>query len=73
MNNLMSYCGLVDAKIRASDKDLPVKAVTSIVEIAWAVHHYFMLVEVDILIRYVLNIYEIRQLRKFEFKYILIQ
>ena len=23
MNNLMSYCGLVDAKIRASDKDLP--------------------------------------------------
>ena len=23
-NNLMSYCGLVDAKIRASDKDLPV-------------------------------------------------
>jgi len=24
MNNLTSYCGLVDAKIRASDKDLPV-------------------------------------------------
>ena len=24
MNNLKSYCGLVDAKIRASDKDLPV-------------------------------------------------
>ena len=24
MNNLSSYCGLVDAKIRASDKDLPV-------------------------------------------------
>ena len=24
MNNLPSYCGLVDAKIRASDKDLPV-------------------------------------------------
>ena len=23
MNNLSSYCGLVDAKIRASDKDLP--------------------------------------------------
>ena len=23
MNNLWSYCGLVDAKIRASDKDLP--------------------------------------------------
>ena len=26
MNNLLSYCGLVDAKIRASDKDLPVSA-----------------------------------------------
>ena len=24
MNNLSSYCGLVDAKIRASDKNLPV-------------------------------------------------
>ena len=24
INNLLSYCGLVDAKIRASDKDLPV-------------------------------------------------
>ena len=23
MNNLLSYCGSVDAKIRASDKDLP--------------------------------------------------
>ena len=25
MNNLLSYCGLVDAKIRTSDKDLPVQ------------------------------------------------
>ena len=24
MSNLSPYCGLVDAKIRASDKDLPV-------------------------------------------------
>ena len=24
MNNLLSYCGFIDAKIRASDKDLPV-------------------------------------------------
>ena len=24
MNNLSSYCGSVDAKIKASDKDLPV-------------------------------------------------
>ena len=28
MNNFLSYCGLVDAKIRASDKDLPVKAIS---------------------------------------------
>jgi hypothetical protein len=27
MNNLLSYCGLVDAKIRASDKDLPVTSI----------------------------------------------
>ena len=27
MNNLLSYCGLVDAKIRASDKDLPVSLI----------------------------------------------
>ena len=26
MNNLLSYCGLVDAKKEASDKDLPVPA-----------------------------------------------
>ena len=25
MNNLLSYCGLVDARIRASNKDLPVQ------------------------------------------------
>ena len=24
-NNLLSYCGLIDAKIKASDKDLPVQ------------------------------------------------
>ena len=28
MNNLLSYRGLVDARIRASDKDLSVKFVT---------------------------------------------
>ena len=33
MNNLSSYCGLVDAKIRASDKDLPVFAEVSSTEI----------------------------------------
>ena len=26
MNNILSYCGLVGARIRASNKDLPVKA-----------------------------------------------
>ena len=25
MNNLLSYCGLVDARITGSDKDLPVR------------------------------------------------
>ena len=30
MNNLSSYCGLVDAKIRASDKDLPVLLTTEV-------------------------------------------
>ena len=25
MNNLLSYCGLTNTKIRASDKDLPVQ------------------------------------------------
>ena len=29
MNNLSSYCGLLDAKIRASDKDLPVQEYVS--------------------------------------------
>ena len=27
INNLLSYCGLVDARIRASEKDLPVSSV----------------------------------------------
>ena len=30
VNNLLSYCGLVDAKIRASDKDLPVTGLSPI-------------------------------------------
>ena len=32
MNNLSSYCGLVDAKIEASDKDLPVLKTLNIEE-----------------------------------------
>ena len=39
MKDLMSYCGLVDAKIRASDKDLPVLQMTNLrwklCEILW--------------------------------------
>ena len=27
MNNLLSYCGLVDARINASEKDLPAKEI----------------------------------------------
>ena len=30
MNNLLSYCGLIDVKIRTSDKDLPVQNVQPI-------------------------------------------
>ena len=33
MNNLLSYCGLVDAKIRASDKDLLVIFIISYISI----------------------------------------
>ena len=32
MNNVSSYCGLVDAKIRASDKYLPVQAAIQLEE-----------------------------------------
>ena len=28
MNNLLSYCGLTDARMRASEKDLPVLQIT---------------------------------------------
>ena len=35
MNNLSSYCGLVDAKIRASDKDLLVFNVWKVVGTLW--------------------------------------
>ena len=34
MNNLLSYFGLVDAKIRASDKDLPVLPIAAVLSIA---------------------------------------
>ena len=30
MNNLLSYCGLVDARISASEKDLPVQLLSNL-------------------------------------------
>ena len=32
MNNLLSYCGLIDAKIKASDKDLPVLSIDTLTD-----------------------------------------
>ena len=39
MNNLLSYCGLVDAKMRASDKHLPVIGLTELPNSGWAKAH----------------------------------
>ena len=33
MNNLLSYFGLVDARIRASEKDLPVNEIIDIISV----------------------------------------
>ena len=33
INNLLSYCGLIDAKIRASEKDLPVVMIKTVWQI----------------------------------------
>ena len=33
MNNLLSHCGLIDAKIRASDKDLPVSKYVILIKV----------------------------------------
>ena len=30
MNNILSYCGLVDARVSASENDLPVKTAVTI-------------------------------------------
>ena len=51
MNNQLSYCGLVDAKIRASDKDLSVQGPRTLeleclpqdhpgINLAWTDHNY---------------------------------
>ena len=42
MNNLLSYCGLVDPRISASDKDLPVENVTEV-----SFEHFFVTWIVD--------------------------
>ena len=46
MNNLSSYCGLVDVKIRASDKDLPVTNVKKFV--AFSEYLNFMYLELKL-------------------------
>ena len=38
MNNLLSYCGLVDARISASEKDLPVLSTDYIHEFIWIIN-----------------------------------
>ena len=41
MNNILSYCGLTDARTKASEKDLPVQSISSwllLAEIKWTVH-----------------------------------
>ena len=43
MNNLLSYCGLVDAAISASEKDLPVHLIPSLT--VWGeIHHMLSVV-----------------------------
>ena len=46
MNNLSSYCGLLDAKIRASDKDLPVQLRKWAKEPKWSLMTSLIIVEV---------------------------
>ena len=43
MNNLLLYCGLVDAKIRASDKDLPVQQSLGVQVVGVGVESYLVL------------------------------
>ena len=35
MNNILSYCGLVDVRINASDKDLPVSMFIQMFALEW--------------------------------------
>ena len=54
MNNLLSYCGLVDAKIRASDKDLPVSDALNI-EKEWQVSFWPLVLIYYVGMTYVCN------------------
>ena len=40
MNNLLSYCGLKDSKMRASDTDLPVTKLRNSLELTVLIHMY---------------------------------
>ena len=50
MDNLFSYCGSIDAKIRASDKDLPVLSGTE------TIGHFLL----DFLVIHKINIFHTR-------------
>ena len=54
MKNLPSYCGLVDAKIRASDKDLPVSDALNI-EKEWQVSFWPLVLIYYVGMTYVCN------------------
>ena len=43
MDNLLLYCGLVDAKVRASDKDLPVQQSLGVQAVGVGVESYLVL------------------------------
>ena len=60
MNNLSSYCGLVDAKIRVSDKDLPVPSYLLYKKVFWALDEYFSIAKTLLSLNVKLNFKENR-------------
>ena len=42
MKNMLSYCGLIDAKIRASDKDLPVHVIKGVSDLEMCMNDMLM-------------------------------
>ena len=51
MNNLLSYCGLVDARISASEKDVPVRAPPVFCDFQLhMIIHMYMIFELDFLL-----------------------